>query len=134
MKRSARGCAIWCCSGRRRSLSHICEATTGAAMGESPVDSVAMIFGHCGWIPPSAKAALGLLFGIGGKTDIDIANGEAIIAAEYVSAGKTQVETQKELASLNICFGTYEVPPDNTNHSRPADPARLQPAGISTGK
>jgi hypothetical protein len=78
-----------------------------------------MIFGHCVWIPPSAKAALAalsLFFGISGHGELDIADGEATVTAEYVSAGKTQIEAQKEVASLNACFATYEVPPENRNH------------------
>ena len=46
----------------------------------------------------------------------DITAAEAIIAAQYVARGKTQVEAQKEVSSLNACFGTYEVPPENRNH------------------
>ena len=91
------------------------------------MNSFAMIFGHCVWIPPSPKAALvalNLFFGIGINTEPDIAAGEAILASQYVSAGKTQVEAQKEVDALNTCFGTYEVPPENRNH--PED-AKLKP-------
>jgi hypothetical protein len=83
------------------------------------MNSFAMIFGHCVWIPPSPKAALvalSLFFGIGINTEPDIAAGEAILASQYVSAGKTQIKAQSEVASLNACFGTYEVPPENRNH------------------
>ena len=88
------------------------------------MNSFAMIFGHCVWIPPSPKAALvalSLFFGIGTSGGPDIAAGEAILASQYVSAGKTQIEAQKEVASLNACFGTYEVPPENRNHPKDAD-------------
>jgi len=91
------------------------------------MNSFAMIFGHCVWIPPSPKAALialNLFFGIGINSEPDIAAGEAILAGQYVSAGKTLVEAQKEVASLNACFGSYEVPPENRNH--PED-AKLTP-------
>jgi len=74
------------------------------------MNSFAMIFGHCVWIPPSPKAALvalSLFFGIGINTEPDIAAGEAVLAGQYVSAGKTQIEAQKEVAALNACFGTY---------------------------
>jgi hypothetical protein len=92
------------------------------------MNSFAMIFGHCVWIPPSPKAALvalSLFFGIGINTEPDIAAGEAILASQYVSAGKTQIDAQKEVASLNTCFGTYEVPPENRNHPKDADPTPL---------
>jgi hypothetical protein len=71
------------------------------------MNSFAMIFGHCAWIPPSSKAALvalSLFFGIGINSESDIAAGEAILASQYVSAGKTQIEAQKEVDSLNTCF------------------------------
>jgi len=88
------------------------------------MNSFAMIFGHCVWIPPSPKAALialSLFFGIGINTEPDIAAGEAILASQFVSAGKTQIEAQKEVASLNACFASYEVPPDNRNYHKDAD-------------
>ena len=95
------------------------------------MNSFAMIFGHCVWIPPSPKAALvalNLFFGIGTTTQPDISAAEAIIAAQYVARGETQVEAQKEVASLNACFRTYEVPPENRNHPASTDPARFQQA------
>ena len=91
------------------------------------MNSFAMIFGRCVWIPPSPKAALvafNLFFGIGTTTQPDITAAEAIIAAQYVAGGKTQVEARKEVVWLNACFGTYEVPPENRNH--PED-AKLTP-------
>jgi hypothetical protein len=100
------------------------------------MNSFAMIFGHCVWIPPSAKAALvalSLFFGIGINGQPDIAEGEAVLASEYVAGGKTQIETQKEIASLNACFGTYEVPPENKNHPKAADLTHLRRAQISNG-
>jgi len=88
------------------------------------MNSFAIIFGHCVWIPPSPKAALvalGLFFGIGINGQPDIAAGEAILASQYIAAGKTPMQAQKEIASLNACFGTYEVPPENRNHARETD-------------
>ena len=35
------------------------------------------------------------------------------LAGQYVAAGKTQIEAQKEVNSLNACFGTYEIPHEN---------------------
>jgi hypothetical protein len=87
------------------------------------MNSFAIIFGHCVWIPPSPKAALvalSLFFGIGTTSEPDIAAGEAILAGQYVSAGKTLIEAQKEVASLNACFATYEVPAENKNHPKDA--------------
>jgi hypothetical protein len=97
------------------------------------MNSFAVIFGHCVWIPPSPKAALvalNLFFGIGTTTQPDIIAAEAIIAAQYVAGGKTEIEAQKEVASLNACFGTYEVPPENRNH--PED-AKLMPLRNAQG-
>src|SRR6516162_8948726 len=106
-------------------------------MGGSPMNSFAMIFGHCVWIPPSPKAALvalNLFFGIGTTTQPDITAAEAIIAAQYVAGGKTQVEAQQEVAWLNACFGTYEVPPENKNHPKDADLTHLQNKRTPNGK
>ena len=101
------------------------------------MNSFAMIFGHCVWIPPSPKAALvalSLFFGIGINTEPDIAAGEAVLAGQYVSAGKTQIEAQKKVAALNACFGTYEVPPENRNHPELANPTHLRQARTPTDK
>ena len=101
------------------------------------MNSFAMIFGHCVWIPPSPKAALvalNLFFGIGTTTQPDITAAEAIIAAQYVARGETQVAAQKEVASLNACFGTYEVPPENRNHPEDAKLMPLGNAQASIGK
>jgi hypothetical protein len=97
------------------------------------MNSFAMIFGHCVWIPPSPKAALvalSLFFGIGINTEPEIAAGEAVLAGQYVTAGKTLVEGQKEVASLNACFGTYEVPAENRNHPKDADLTQLRHEGL----
>src|ERR1700731_3161880 len=101
------------------------------------MNSFAIIFGHCVWIPPSPKAALvalGLFFGIGVNGEADIAAGEAILASQYVSAGKTPIEAQKEVASLNACFGSYEVPPENRNHPEDAELTHLRHAQTPNGK
>ena len=101
------------------------------------MNSFAMIFGHCVWIPPSPKAArvaLNLFFGIGTTTQPDITAAEAIIAAQYVARGETQFAAQKEVASLNACFGTYEVPPENRNHPEDAKLMPLRNAQTPIGK
>src|SRR3954468_18425786 len=100
------------------------------------MNSFAVIFGHCVWIPPSPKAALialNLFFGIGISGEPDITAGEAILAGQYVSAGKTLVEAQKEVASLNACFGTYEIPPENRSYSEDAKLTPLRNAQAPIG-
>ena len=80
------------------------------------LNSFAMIFGRCVWIPPSPKAALAalsLFYGIGIGSGVDAAGYEEAIAGQYVSGGKTEAEAQQEIAALNVCFGTYEVPPEH---------------------
>ena len=101
------------------------------------MNSFAMIFGHCVWIPPSPKAALvalSLFFGIGINSGSDISAGEAALGSQYVSAGKTQTDAQKEVDSLNACFGTYEVPPENRDHPKDVDLAPLRNAQSPVGK
>jgi hypothetical protein len=101
------------------------------------MNSFAMIFGHCVWIPPSPRAALvafNLFFGIGTTTQPDINAAEAVIAAQYVARGNTLVEAQKKVASLNACFGTYEVPPENRNHGEDAKLTPLRNAQPPIGQ
>src|SRR5262249_39670752 len=96
----------WCFLGLREPASageSITATVSGLPMGTS-LNSFAMIFGHCVWIPPSPKAALAAL-SLFYNTEPDIAAGEAILASQYVSAGRTPIEAQKEVASLNACFG-----------------------------
>jgi hypothetical protein len=84
------------------------------------LNSFAIIFWRCVWIPPSPQAALAglsLCFGIGIRTEPDTAAAEAIIASQYIVAGKTRSETDKEIAWINSCFATYEVPPEHRSHS-----------------
>jgi hypothetical protein len=101
------------------------------------MNSFAMIFGHCVWIPPSPKAALvalGLFFGIGVGGEPDVAADEALIAGQYVSAGKTEAEAKKEVAWLNQCFASYEVPSDKRARLEAADTTPLQPTQSPNGK
>jgi hypothetical protein len=72
-------------------------------------------------------------FGIGINGEPDIAAGEAILASQYVSTGKTQIEAQEQVASLNACFGTYEVPAENRNHPELANPMQLRHVQSSNG-
>jgi hypothetical protein len=99
------------------------------------MNSFAMIFGHCVWIPPSPMAALialNLFFGIGIHTDSEYAAAEATIIKQYVSTGMTEVAAKKEVAALDVCFGTYEVPPENRNQSDDENPT--QPATHRSNK
>ena len=77
------------------------------------LNSFAIIFGRCVWIPPSpmaALAALSLFYGISIRSGADAAGYEATIAGQYVSSGKTEAEAQQEIAALNACFGTMRFP------------------------
>ena len=85
-------------------------------------------------VAEAALVALSLFFGIGINGEPEIAAGEAIVASQYVSAGKTPIEAQKEVASLNACFGTYEVPPEKQKPSQDADLAPLRNAENPIGK
>jgi hypothetical protein len=84
--------------------------------------------------PKAALVALGLFFGIGINGEPDIAAGEAILASQYIAAGKTPIQAQKEVASLNAYFGTYEVPPENKDHPDNADPTPMRSAQGPIGK
>ena len=99
------------------------------------MNSFAMIFGHCVWIPPSPMAALvalHLFFGIDIHTNSEYAAAEAWIAQQYVSAGKSEAAAEKAVAELDACFGTYEVPAENRNP--PEDKAGPKPAQHRTAK
>ena len=69
---------------------------------------------------------LNLFFGIGTPTQPDIIAAEAIIAAQYVAGGKTEVEAQSEVAWLSTCFESHEVPPEKRNHPEDAKLAPLR--------
>jgi len=101
------------------------------------MNSFAMIFGHCVWIPPSPKAALialNLFYGIGINSQPDVTAAEAIIASQYVTGGKTQLEAKKEVTALDACFASYEVPPEKQNHSASNNATRLWQAQAPTEK
>jgi hypothetical protein len=85
-------------------------------------------------VAKAALVALSLFFGIGIDSEPDIAAGEAVLASQYVSAGNTQIEAQKEVDSLNACFGTYEVPPENRSYPELASPTQLRHARTPAGE
>jgi hypothetical protein len=65
--------------------------------------------------PPSPKAALAVpafFYGIGVSGEPHITAVEATIAGQYVAAGKSQSDADKEIVWFNVCFSTYEVPPE----------------------
>jgi len=104
----------------------------------SALNSFAMIFGHCVWVPPSPKAALAalnLFYGLGIGGEPDVAALEGSIAAQYVAAGESQAEADKEIVWLNACFATYEVPPENKNRQRDPDaqPRQLRQVEVLPG-
>jgi hypothetical protein len=87
------------------------------------MNSFAMIFGHCVWIPPSPKAAivaLNLFFGMGIGGEPDVHAAEMEISEQYVFKGLTKTDADKQVAWLDACFLSYEVPPENK--TRPPRP------------
>jgi hypothetical protein len=106
------------------SLLGFSRAQVSGQAPDSSMNSFAMIFGRCVWIPPSPKAALaalGLFFGIGINTEPDAIDAEAVIANQYIVAGKSQSEAAEEVARLKGCFVTYEAPPENRKHHKESD-------------
>src|SRR3954452_15484300 len=79
---------------------HFRPLRVDAAIGKGGARCAASVFG----------------IGINGQPDIDA--GEALIAAQYLASGKTEAEAGKEVAALNACFGTYEVPPENRSPAK----------------
>ena len=80
----------------------------------------------------AALVALHLFFGVDIQTDSEYAAAKTAIVQQYVSAGKTETAAEKEVADLDACFGSYEVPPENTNH--PAAMIDPHPAHHRTAK
>jgi hypothetical protein len=64
----------------------------------------------------AALVALHLFFGIDIHTDSEHAAAKATIVQQYVSTGKTEAAANTEVARLDACFATYEVPAGNRNH------------------
>ena len=109
------------------------RTVNGGADVAHHLNSFAMIFGRCVWIPPSPKAALAafnLFFGLDTRTEPDIAAAETTISSEYIVAGKSQSEADKEVAWLNACFATYEAPPENRNHAADTGSEQQPPGDI----
>jgi hypothetical protein len=51
-------------------------------------------------VPKAARVTLNLFLGLASSASPTFAAGDAILAGQYVSAGKTLVEAQKEVAML----------------------------------
>jgi hypothetical protein len=75
------------------------------------VNSFAMIFGKCVWIPPSPKAALvALSYFYGATPGVLPADYEAALRDQLVAAGFTQQAAVAEVKWLDDCFASYVVP------------------------
>jgi hypothetical protein len=75
------------------------------------VNSFAMIFGKCVWIPPSPKAALLVLsYFYGATPGVPPTQYETAIRAALVAAGATQEAAAAEVKWLDDCFGSYVAP------------------------
>ncbi|HKS89190.1 MAG TPA: hypothetical protein VJR70_07100 [Stellaceae bacterium] len=62
--------------------------------------------------------ALGLFFGVGITGEADVAADQTAIVDQYISAGRTRADAEREMTELNACFASYEAPPENRH---PAD-------------
>jgi hypothetical protein len=78
------------------------------------MNSFAIIFGHCVWIPPSPKAAmvaLSLFFGIGINTEPDIVAGEAVLAGQYVRPARLKSRRKKRSPHSTPALQATRCPP-----------------------
>jgi hypothetical protein len=83
------------------------------------VNSFAMIFGRCVWIPPSPKAALmALSYFYGAVLGGTPADYEAALRTQLVAAGSTEEAATAEVRWLKDCFASYVVP-NNQRRSLP---------------
>jgi hypothetical protein len=74
------------------------------------MNSFAMIFGKCVWIPPSPKAAtLALAYFFGTTPGVLPAEYESQIHQQIVAAGKTPEAATAEIKWLDECFASYVV-------------------------
>jgi hypothetical protein len=75
------------------------------------MNSFAMIFGKCVWIPPSPKAAVvALSYFFGTMPGVLPTEYEAQLREQMVAAGAAQDAAMTEVKWLVQCFGTYSVP------------------------
>jgi hypothetical protein len=74
------------------------------------MNSFAMIFGKCVWIPPSPKAAiLALSYFFGTSPGVLPTEYETQLRQQIVAAGATDEAAAAEVKWLDECFGTYAV-------------------------
>jgi hypothetical protein len=72
------------------------------------MNSFAMIFGKCVWIPPSPKAAtLALAYFFGTVPGVTPTVYEAEIRQQLVAAGASEEAAIAEVKWLDGCFATY---------------------------
>jgi hypothetical protein len=75
------------------------------------MNSFAMIFGKCVWIPPSPKAALlALSYFYGVAPCTPPTDYEAAIRGQLTAAGASQEAAAAEVKWLHDCFASYVVP------------------------
>jgi len=76
------------------------------------MNSFAMIFGNCVWIPPSPKAAtLALSYFFGTVPGVLPEQYESQIRQQLVAAGATTDAAAAEMEWLDGCFAGYVAPP-----------------------
>jgi hypothetical protein len=74
------------------------------------MNSFAMIFGKCVWIPPSPKAAtLALAYFFGTLPGVLPTEYEAGLHQQIVAAGASEEKATAEVKWLEDCFGSYVV-------------------------
>jgi hypothetical protein len=74
------------------------------------MNSFAMIFGKCVWIPPSPKAAMiALAYFFGTVPGLSPAAYEALIRQQLVAAGASEESAAAEVKWLDGCFATYST-------------------------
>jgi hypothetical protein len=74
------------------------------------MNSFAMIFGKCVWIPPSPKAVLALSCFFGIVPGASPSQYEYELRGQLVAAGASEDAATAEIKWLNNCFSSY-VPP-----------------------
>ena len=80
------------------------------------MNSFAMIFGKCVWIPPSPKAAtLALAYFFGTVPGLPAEAYETQIRQQLVAAGASEAAAATEIKWLDGCFATYT--PDSFHRS-----------------
>jgi hypothetical protein len=74
------------------------------------MNSFAMIFGKCVWIPPSPKAALlALSYFFGTIPSQSPAAYEVQLRQQIIAAGASEEAAAAQVKWLNECFGSYVI-------------------------